>query len=123
MKAIPFQVDLRTSTVQGVLRLGKAALAVEWRRFNLMGSPKGELEGIEIPYGDLEKVEYRKRLVGAKIEVFARSPSSFGRFPLPEGSITTLPAVIKHRHRGDAPGWAAEAGLRIAEGEDPALLE
>lgn len=123
MKAVPFQVDLGLQTVQGILRLEKNQLAIQWRVFDLLGAPTGDLKGIEVPYNHLDKIDCRKRLGGAKLEIVARSPTSFGEFPLPEGSITTLPASIKRRNKADAELWAAEATLRIAESEDRELLE
>lgn len=115
MKAVPFYVDLGLSTVQGVLRLEKTHLAIEWRTFDVLGSPTNRLKGISIPYEKLERIEYRKRLGRAKVEVHTSTPTSFQGFPLPEGSITTLSAAIKRRNRTDAEYWAAEATLRLAE--------
>ena len=116
MDTIPFSVDLGVTTAQGVLRLEADGLAVEWRIYNLMDAPQGDLQSIHVPYADLEAVDYRGRLASASVTIVARRPSAFADFPLPAGSIATLKTRVKRRHRRAAEAWCAEAGLRIAEG-------
>lgn len=123
MQAIPFEVDLGTSSVQGIVRLEKTHLVVEWRTFNLFGAPKDELAAIEVPYDQLDSVECEKRLGGARLVIMARSAASFGRFPLAQGTITTLKANVKRKHKSDAEVLAAEATLRIAESDSRELLD
>ncbi|MFW5777521.1 MAG: hypothetical protein ACOCZB_09580 [Spirochaetota bacterium] len=60
MDTIPFSVDLGVTTAQGVLRLEADRLAVEWRIYNLMDAPQGDLQSIQISYADLEAAEYRR---------------------------------------------------------------
>jgi hypothetical protein len=118
MNAIPFSVDLGLSTIQGVMRLESDSLVIEWRTFDMLENPQGDLESLHIPYHRLVDVEYKKRVVGSRIVVTADSPSVFKSFPLPSGAITTLRATIKRANRSHAPGWAAEAALRVAESDD-----
>ena len=123
MESIPFSVDLGMSTLQGILRLERQDLVIEWRRFDLFDNPQGDLESIRVPYTSLERVTYEKRLAGGRVSITANSASAFAGMPLPSGTISTLRATIKRRDRDDAPGWAAEAGLRVAEAEEPRRLE
>ncbi len=122
MESIPFSLDLGLSTIQGVLRLERTDLVIEWRRYDLFDSPQGELESLRVPYTRLLRVDFQRRAVGSVIRIQADGASAFSTLPLPSGEITTLRATIKRRHRSDAQGWAAEAGLRVAEGEGPGMI-
>ena len=123
MESIPFSLDLGMSTLRGILRLERHDLVIEWRRFDIMDNPQGDLESIRVPYTSLERVTCEKRLVGARVSITAGSASAFAGLPLPNGEISTLRAAVKRSDRADAPGWAAEAGLRIAEAEEPRRLQ
>jgi hypothetical protein len=90
---------------------------IEWRRYDLFDAPQGDLESLRVAYTELAGVEYRRRPVGSKIIVSAKSAATFSPLPLPAGEITTLPVTIKRKHRGDAAAWAAEAALRVAEAD------
>ncbi|MFP4378223.1 MAG: hypothetical protein ACLFP4_14355 [Spirochaetales bacterium] len=118
MDSIPFVLDLGLSTVQGMLRLEPRDLVIEWRRYDLLDTPQGDLESLRVPYARLDSVDFQRRAVGSKLIVTARSASTFSPLPLPAGEITTFRATIKRKYRGAAPAWAAEAGLRVAEAED-----
>lgn len=118
MDSIPFVLDLGLSTVQGMLRLEPRDLVIEWRRYDLLDAPQGELESLRVPYARLDGVDFQRRAVGSKLIVTAKNASTFSALPLPAGEITTLRATIRRKHRGDAPAWTAEAGLRVAEAED-----
>lgn len=122
MESIPFSLDLGLSTVQGVLRLEQTDLVVEWRRYDLFDAPQGNLESLRVPYTRLARVEFQRRAVGSKLLIEANGASAFSTLPLPSGEIATLRATIKRKHRSLAPGWAAEAGLRIAEAEEPDMI-
>lgn len=118
MDSIPFVLDLGLVTVQGILRLEPRELVIEWRRYDLLDAPQGELESLRVPYPRLDSVDFQRRAVGSKLIVTAKSASTFSPLPLPAGEITTFRATIKRKYRDDAPAWAAEAGLRVAEAED-----
>ncbi|TVQ28859.1 MAG: hypothetical protein EA382_01055 [Spirochaetaceae bacterium] len=122
MESIPFVLDLGLSTVQGVLRLERTDLVIEWRRYDMFESPQGDLQSLRVPYSRLERVEFQRRAVASRLVIHADGASAFSTLPLPAGEITTLRATIKRKHRSDAPGWAAEAGLRIAEAEEPGMI-
>jgi len=118
MDSIPFVLDLGITTVQGILRLEPRDLVIEWRRYDILDAPQGDLESLRVPYVRLDSVDFQRRAVGSKLIVTAKSASTFSALPLPAGEITTFRATIKRKYRGDAPAWAAEAGLRVAEAED-----
>ena len=122
MESIPFSLDLGLSTIQGVLRLERTDLVIEWRRYDLFDSPQGELESLRVPYARLRRVDFQRRPVGSHVLIQADGASAFATVPLPSGEITTLRATIKRRHRSDALGWAAEAGLRVAEADEPDMI-
>jgi hypothetical protein len=118
MDSIPFVLDLGLATVQGILRLEPDDLVIEWRAYDLFDAPKGDLASLRVPYACLESVDFQRRVAGSRLIVTAKSAASFSALPLPAGEITTFRATIRRKYRGDAPAWAAEAGLRIAEAED-----
>jgi hypothetical protein len=121
MESVPFHFDLGTSTVHGILRLEKQGICIEWRIYNAVDVPKGELKTISIPYNQITNVEYRRGLVGGKITVTAERAGLFRDFPLPAGTQQELKVAIKRIHKSDAQGWSAEAALRAAESERPEL--
>ena len=110
---IRFDIDLGLHSLKGVLTLGDD-LCVEWRRFDLMDAPVGQLESISIPYTDLTAVTVRRRFFRPTIEIKASSASTFGQMPLPAGDLSTLKARVARSDRGQAEAWGAEAYLRIA---------
>ena len=117
MESVPFAIDLGLTTVQGILRLDDHGLAVEWRIFDLMGAPRGELESMVLPYERMTSVEYRKSVVGSRLEITTDRPDSLRSFPLPSGAITSLRVAVKRQYRDSAQALAAEAALRIAESD------
>lgn len=123
MDAIPFEVDLGLSTVQGILRLEERHVAIDWRRYDLLGAPQGELDTVTIPYAEIDDIAFRKRLGGATIILSTKQATSLSRFPLPQGDINALRASVKRTNRSNAEVWAAEATLRVAEADEPGRIE
>ena len=118
MNSIPFSMDLGVSSVRGMLRLEDTGLIVEWRSFDLFGASAGTLVQVTVPYRDLAGVELKRRLFGARLVITAHRASAFEKIPLPSGDIATIKVNIPRSRRRDAPGFAAEAELRIVDVED-----
>ena len=112
---IHFDIDLTTSTLKGVLTLRAEDLYVEWRRYNLLDAPVGELESIALPFTELASISVRRKVLRPIIEIDAKAASTFGPMPLPAGNLTCLRARVSRSDRGKAEAWAAEAYLRIAD--------
>jgi len=102
MDSIPFVLDLGITTVQGILRLEPRDLVIEWRRYDLLDAPHGDLESLRVPYARLDKVDFHRRAVGSRLIIVAKSASAFSALPLPAGEITTFRATIKRKYRGGA---------------------
>ena len=116
MDSVPFNMDLGMSTIQGVLRLEPAGVAVELREFILLDAPKGDLQSISAPYDLLADAVYGKR-VGGRLVVTVKEASAFRSLPLPAGAITRLIVRVKRRDREAAALWAAEAALRVVQAD------
>jgi hypothetical protein len=123
MESVPFRLDLGVSSVQGVMRLEKEQLAIDWRLYNAFDAPKGGVQSIAIPYSRIESIDYKGGFFGARLIVTVDTPAAFGDFPLPSGNIATLRAAVKRPDRSTARAWAAEAALRAIDDDDPHLLE
>ena len=113
---IRFSIDLGVNTLKGVLTLRNDDLLVEWRRYDMMDAPKGDMDSITIPFTDIAAISIRKRLIlNPVVEVVAKSASTFAPMPLPAGDLATLRAVVSRKDRANAALWDAEATLKIAE--------
>ena len=111
-----FSIDLGVNTLKGVLTLRQDDLLVEWRRYDMMDVPKGNLDSIAIPFSDIATISIRKRLIlNPVVEVVAKSASTFASMPLPAGDLSTLRATVSRKDRANAALWDAEATLKIAE--------
>ncbi len=116
MQPVPFILEVGVNSVRGAIRLEDAGVVVDWRRFDMLDSPKGPLQSIAIPLDQIVDIDYKKRLGGGRIVIHTKTPAALGDFPLPAGDITTLNVMVKRSHKTDAGLLAAETTLRIAEG-------
>ena len=116
MQSIPFTVDVGVSSVRGALRLDDSGIVIDWRRYDMLDSPKGPLHSTVIPLDQIADIDYKNRLVGGRLIVRTKTGAALGDFPLPAGDITRLSIWVKRSHKTDAGLLAAEATLRIAEG-------
>ena len=112
---IRIDIDLGLSSLKGVLALKDTGLGVEWRQYDLFDAPKGPLESVIISLADLAGVKVRSRPFRPKLEITAKSASTFGKIPLPAGDLAILKAKGSRSDRSQAEAWGAEASLRIAE--------
>ena len=108
-------IDLGVNTLKGVLTLRDTELNVEWRRYDLFDAPVTPLDSISVPFADLTAISVRRKLYRPTIEITAKEASTFGPIPMPAGDLTRLRVKVARADRGQAEGWGAEAGLRIAE--------
>ena len=118
MESTAFTLDLGIDYLRGIIRLEAAGIVVEWRRFNMLDAPVGELDSILIPYTEIDSVSFKKRFVGSTLAIRVKRPAALGALPLPGGEITLLKASVPRAHRGGAALLVAEAELRAIESEE-----
>lgn len=110
-----YSIELGTNLLKGVLTSSDEGLRVEWRRYDLMETPREPLKSLTVGWSDLLSVSIRKRPWRPRIDITAKEASAFGDMPLPAGDLSTLSAKVERIDRNRAAAWAADATLRIAE--------
>lgn len=117
MRSLPFYDDELNAgfmKMEGILRLENDTLCFEFhKKDGVMEIVKTDLKTVEIPLADIDLVEYKKKLFGARLIFHAKRASVFEH--LPGNELTTRTLKVKRKYRDIAANIASNINLILSE--------
>jgi hypothetical protein len=117
MSSVAFEIPNINHGLQkgeGLLKLYKTGLELEFEVEDaFVGMAKSGIKTVQISYGDLESIEFKKGWFGAKIVLKASSMKVFDEIPGTEAGICTL--KIERKNREEANDLISKARMRHSE--------
>ncbi|MCG8373076.1 MAG: hypothetical protein MI700_06065 [Balneolales bacterium] len=116
-RPLPFYDDELNSgfmKLEGILRLEGDHINIEFqRKDSIMEVIKSGVKSLNIPLTDLEMIEYKKKLGGGRVILYAKRAVTFEDFP--GGELTTRTLKISRKHRDIAASLASNVNLILSE--------
>lgn len=97
-----------------MLRAEQEQLVLEFQNQDgVFGVLKGKMKSIDIPYGDLEEVEYKVNWFVSRMKIQAKSMKYLENFPIHDRGMLSLKVPRKQKFK--AQNFASFVNLRISE--------
>lgn len=116
-QSIPFEsVDYHhgLKLAKGLLKLGKHGIELEYQeQDSFIGVIKSDVKTIQLPYKELEAIEFKKGWFSAKIILKTSSMELLQKLPGSEQGECTL--KVKRKHRDEAQNTIAQARIALSE--------
>ena len=114
---LPFYNDELNSgfmKLEGLLRLEKDKITIEFqKKDSIMEVIKSGVQMVEIFLCDLEVVEFRKKLFGGRLILYAKRATVFEHFPGTD--LTTRVLKVQRKRRDHAASVASNINLILSE--------
>tara|TARA_Y100001935_G_scaffold255673_1_gene271532 strand:+ start:111812 stop:112177 length:366 start_codon:yes stop_codon:yes gene_type:complete len=100
--------------IEGILRVEKEKLHFEYqKKDDILEVYKSDLRTTEINIADIEMMEYKKGIFGAKLLIHASSGKVFN--DLPGNDLTERKLKVKRKHREIAANISSTINLMLSE--------
>lgn len=117
MRALPFYDDELSGgfmKMEGILRVENGKLTFEYhKKDGVLEAIKSGIKTTEIDLKDIELIEYKKKLFGARLILHAKRATVFQ--DLPGNDLTTRTLKIKRKDREIAANIASKVNLHLSE--------
>ena len=117
MRALPFYDDNLNGgfmMIEGILRIEKGKLQFEFhKKDTVMEVVKSGITNVEIDLADIDLVEYKKKLFGARLIIHGKRGAVLEE--IPGGELTTRTLKVKKKHRDIAANLASNVNLILSE--------
>jgi hypothetical protein len=117
MRPLPFYDDELSGgfmMMEGILRVEKGKLHFEFHKKDaVMEVVKSGVKTAEIDLKDIDLIEYKKKLFGARLIIHAKRATVFE--DLPGNDLTTRTLKVKRKHRDIAANIASNLNLYLSE--------
>lgn len=117
MRSLPFYDDELNGgfmKLEGILRVENNQLSFEFQKKDgIMEIVKTGVKKVEIDLADIDLIEYKKKLFGARLILHAKRAMVFENFPGNE--LTTRTLKIKRKDRNIAANIASNVNLYLSE--------
>jgi hypothetical protein len=117
MRALPFYDDEQNGgfmMLEGILRVEKGKLHFEFHKKDaLIEVVKSGVKTAEIDLKDIDLIEYKKKLFGARLIIYAKRATVFEEFP--GNDLTSRTLKVKRKHRDIAANIASNVNLYLSE--------
>ena len=117
MRALPFYDDELSSgfmKMEGILRVESGKLTFEFQKKDgILEAIKSSIQTAEIDLADIDLIEYKKKLFGARLILHAKRAVVFQ--DIPGEDLTTRTLKIKKKHREIAANLASNVNLILSE--------
>lgn len=117
MRSIPFKISdvfMDLAEVEGMLSLEGDNLIIEYQtKDGILGILKTQLKELRISVGDLDSIEYRKKVLKGLVDIRGKKMSVFANFPGSQHGNIRL--KINKDHRDAAEQFVEDVSLRISE--------
>ena len=117
MRALPFydnELNGGFMTMDGILRIEKGEIHIEYQKKDaIVELVKSNVKSISIDLNDIDLIEYKKNLFGARLIFHAKRATVFEDFPGSDLLVRTL--KVKRKHRDIAANLASNVNLYLSE--------
>ena len=117
MRALPFydnELNGGFMTMEGILRIEKGEIHIEYQKKDaIVELVKSNVKSISIDLNDIDLIEYKKNLFGARLIFHAKRATVFEDFPGSDLLVRTL--KVKRKHRDIAANLASNVNLYLSE--------
>ena len=117
MRALPFYDDEQNGgfmMLEGILRIEKGKINIEYQKKDaVIEVVKSGVKTVDIDLKDIDLIEYKKKLFGARLILHAKRATVFEDFPGTELLVRTL--KVKRKHRDIAANIASNVNLFLSE--------
>ena len=117
MRAHPFydnELNGGFMTMEGILRIEKGEIHIEYQKKDaIVEMVKSSVKSISINLNDIDHIEYKKKLFGARFILHGKRATVFEDFPGNELLVRTL--KVKRKHRNIAANLASNVNLYLSE--------
>ena len=117
MRALPFydnELNGGFMTMEGILRIEKGEIHIEYQKKDaIVELVKSKVKSISIDLNDIDLIEYKKNLFGARLIFHAKRATVFEDFPGSDLLVRTL--KVKRKHRDIAANLASNVNLYLSE--------
>ena len=117
MRALPFYDDEQNAgfmMLEGILRVEAGKINIEYHKKDaIVEVVKSGVKTVEIDLNDIDLIEYKKKLFGARLILHAKRARVFEDFPGSELLTRTL--KVKRKNRDIAANLASNVNLYLSE--------
>ena len=117
MRALPFYDDEQNGgfmMLEGILRIEKGKIHIEYQKKDaIVEVVKSSVKSFAIDLNDIDLIEYKKKLFGARLILHAKRATVFEDFPGNELLIRIL--KVKRKNRDIAANVASNVNLLLSE--------
>ncbi len=117
MRALPFYDDEQNGgfmMLEGILRVEKGKINIEYQKKDaVIEVVKSGVKEVSIDLNDIDLIEYKKKLFGARLILHAKRATVFEDFPGNELLTRTL--KVKRKNREIAANLASNVNLFLSE--------
>lgn len=117
LRALPFYDDEQNGgfmMLEGILRIEKGNINIEYQKKDaIVEVVKSGVKTVNISLDDIDMIEYKKKLFGARLIIHASRATVFEEFPGSELLTRTL--KVKRKNREIAASIASNVNLFLSE--------
>jgi hypothetical protein len=117
MRSLPFVIDELNGgfmKVEGILSVEKNSLTFEFQKKDaVLEAYKSDIMTDEIPFSELDMIEYKKGFFSSKLILHGKKASTFRN--LPGNELTTRTLKVKKKNREIAANISSKINLEISE--------
>lgn len=117
MRNLPFVIDELNGgfmLLEGILSVKGAKLFIEFQKKDaLMGAYKSDLQTIEIPFSEIDMMEFKKGFFSSRLIIYGKNARALSE--LPGDDLTTRKLKIKKKNRDIAASISSKVNLELSE--------
>jgi hypothetical protein len=117
MRSLPFVIDELNGgfmLIEGILSVKEHNLFIEFQKKDaIMGAYKSDLSTIEIPFSEIDMMEYKKGFFTSKLIIHGKNARALT--DLPGDELTSRTLKVKKKHREIAANISSKINLELSE--------
>tara|TARA_R110002124_G_scaffold285065_2_gene463140 strand:+ start:4619 stop:4996 length:378 start_codon:yes stop_codon:yes gene_type:complete len=117
MRSLPFVIDQLNGgfmLVEGILSVKDHKLFIEFQKKDaVVGAYKSDLSTIEIPFSDIDMMEYKKGFFSSKLIIHGKNARALTE--LPGDDLTVRALKVKKKNREIAANISSKVNLELSE--------
>ncbi|XWN36254.1 MAG: hypothetical protein ROO71_09860 [Balneola sp.] len=117
MRSLPFIIDQLNGgfmLVEGILSVKSQKLFIEFQKKDaVMGAYKSDLATVEIPFSEIDMMEYKKGFFSSKLIIHGKNARALTE--LPGDELTSRTLKVKKKNKEVAANISSKVNLELSE--------